>query len=128
MAQESHAEFDVTVRELVTTGRTPHKSMFERDSAEDRDIVACALVQTGTAPLGERHFATLSGGEKQRVLLARALAQRAKFLVLDEPTNHLDIRYQFWTCSRSSVLLRRRRLPRCTTSILPPTTVTASWS
>lgn len=94
MAQETHAEFDFTVRELVLTGRTPHKGLFDRDTAEDSDIVAQGMAQTGVTHLADRHFATLSGGEKQRVLLARALAQRAKFLVLDEPTNHLDIRYQ----------------------------------
>jgi len=58
------------------------------------DIVADALQQVDMLAFAARPFHTLSGGEKQRVLVARALAQQARFLVLDEPTNHLDIRYQ----------------------------------
>jgi iron complex transport system ATP-binding protein len=92
--QESTAEFDFTVFEMVMVGRTPHKTAFERDDDTDRAVVEQAIGRVGCLPLAGRSFNTLSGGEKQRVLIARALAQGATHLILDEPTNHLDIRYQ----------------------------------
>lgn len=94
VAQERMGEFDFTVRELVLMGRTPHKSLLAGDSAADHDIVARCLAEVGMSRCATRQFLSLSGGEKQRVLVARALAQKAPFLVLDEPTNHLDIRHQ----------------------------------
>ena len=94
VAQESTVEFDFTVFEMVMIGRTPHKRAFDRDDEEDRTIVLGAIARVGCAHLVDRSFNTLSGGEKQRVLIARAIAQGADHLILDEPTNHLDIRYQ----------------------------------
>ncbi len=92
--QETPGEFEFVVWEMVLMGRTPHKGMFARENAEDHDLVENALSQVGMLSFADRSFATLSGGEKQRVLIARALAQQARFLILDEPTNHLDVRYQ----------------------------------
>jgi iron complex transport system ATP-binding protein len=92
--QETPMPFDFTVREMVFMGRTPHKTLFENDTRADETSVDEALRQVNMTAFAERSFSTLSGGEKQRVLIARALAQQTEFLVLDEPTNHLDIRYQ----------------------------------
>ena len=94
VAQEATVEFDFTVFEMVMIGRTPHKKAFERDDDSDRAAAIQAIERVGCGHLVSRSFNTLSGGEKQRVLIARALTQGADHLILDEPTNHLDIRYQ----------------------------------
>jgi iron complex transport system ATP-binding protein len=94
VAQESAVEFALTVWEMVMLGRVPHKRGFERDGPEDLETAGYALERVGAADLANRSFHQLSGGEKQRVLIARAIAQGADHLILDEPTNHLDVRYQ----------------------------------
>lgn len=92
--QETPGEFELTVYDVVAMGRTPYKRAFQGDDADDRDIVTGALGDLDVADLAQAPFDRLSGGEKQRVLIARALAQRAGTMVLDEPTNHLDLRHQ----------------------------------
>ncbi|OAR26704.1 ABC transporter ATP-binding protein [Streptomyces sp. ERV7] len=97
LPQESAAEFDFTVAEVVAMGRLPHR---DRTAVSDREICARAMTRTGVAHLADRGVLSLSGGEKQRVLIARALAQQPRVLVLDEPTNHLDIAHQLDVLSR----------------------------
>lgn len=94
VVQEPTVEFDFLVREIVAMGRLPHKGALERDNRTDDEIVDDALERVEIARLAHRSFVTLSGGEKQRCLVARALVQQPQLLVMDEPTNHLDIRYQ----------------------------------
>ncbi|WP_433390849.1 ABC transporter ATP-binding protein [Micromonospora sp. KLBMP9576] len=93
--QNSPTPPGLTVQEVAALGRIPHKGVFDRESAEDHDLVVDALRRTGMLAQADRIFGSLSGGERQRVLLARALAQQPRLLVLDEPTNHLDIRARF---------------------------------
>ena len=94
VAQHNYYNFDFPGPDVVLMGRAPHKRALERDNARDYQLVAQALETVGMAAFAGRSFSTLSGGEQQRVILARALAQDTPCLILDEPTNHLDIKYQ----------------------------------
>lgn len=94
VSQHNFFNFDFAVREVVLMGRSPHKRGMERDNALDYQIVDASLEKVRMSDFADRSFSTLSGGEQQRVILARALAQQTPCLLLDEPTNHLDIKYQ----------------------------------
>jgi iron complex transport system ATP-binding protein len=88
---QSHvATFAFPVETVVLMGRTAHGTLFSRPSAKDRSIALAAMEQFGIAHLAERPYTMISGGERQLVLLARALAQEPRFVVLDEPTASLD--------------------------------------
>jgi iron complex transport system ATP-binding protein len=94
VTQHNYYNFDFKVEEVVMMGRTPHKKTMEMDNEEDKRIVKESLEKVDMLDFKDRNFSSLSGGEQQRIILARALAQQTPCLVLDEPTNHLDIKYQ----------------------------------
>jgi iron complex transport system ATP-binding protein len=112
--QETHSTFDFTVEDIVLMGRYPHLGAFELEGPDDRAIARDALQATGTLALAPRRFATLSGGEKQRVVIAGALAQASDALLLDEPTASLDLGAQLDVAS----LLERLHRDRGTTMVV----------
>ncbi len=101
--QETELAFEYSAIEIVLMGRHPHLGVFTVEGPEDIRIAREALAATGTTDLADRPFHELSGGEKQRVVIAAALAQSAALLLLDEPTASLDLGYQLEV---SSLLLR----------------------
>ena len=92
--QESQVPFPFRVREMIALGRAPFLGPLGHESARDRSLVESALAELDLRELAERAYPNLSGGEKQRVLLARALAQDVSTWLLDEPTAHMDLGYR----------------------------------
>ncbi len=86
--------FSLTLRQIVSMGLLPHQSLLSRQKPADQARITRALERVGLADKAERRFSSLSGGEQQRGLIARALVQQAELIVLDEPVNHLDVFYQ----------------------------------
>ena len=101
--QETELAFEYRAIEIVLMGRHPHLGVFTVEGPDDVRIAQEALAATGTSHLADRMFHELSGGEKQRVVIAAALAQSASLLLLDEPTASLDLGYQL----EISTLLQR---------------------
>lgn len=94
VSQHNYYNFDFSVEEIVLMGRSPYKKNLESDTLEDYEIVEDCLKKVEMYSFKDRNFNTLSGGEQQRIILARALAQQTPCIILDEPTNHLDIKHQ----------------------------------
>lgn len=92
--QETVVGFDFIAREIVAMGRHVHGSFFKRETREDRQTVETAMKETKTIHLAEQSVLSLSGGQKQLIMIAKALAQDTPIILLDEPISALDIYYQ----------------------------------
>ncbi len=112
--QETQSAFDFAAIDIVLMGRYPHLGPFEFEGPDDVAIARAAMAATGTEAFEGRPFSTLSGGEKQRVVIASALAHGADGLLLDEPTASLDVGYQL----EIEALLTRLNRERGTTMVL----------
>ncbi len=108
--QESAFEFDFTALEIVLMGRLPYLTRFQIEGADDRKLARYAMVRTKCWEFRDKYIKNLSGGEKQRVIVARALTQGTKYLLLDEPTSHLDLNFQYEILDLLSELNRTKKV------------------
>ena len=110
VAQENTVAFRFTVLEIVLMGRAPHLGAFRFESRHDLEIAQAALERFDLLPLAHRHIEELSGGERKRVFLARALTQQPRVMLLDEPTAFLDLKHVVGIFSRFRELASARGL------------------
>lgn len=122
VAQQSTPPEEHRVRDVIALGRIPHLHAFTGLSAKDHRIVAAAADEVSVTHLLDRRFGTCSGGEQQRVHIARALAQECSILLLDEPTNHLDVKHQF------AILELASSLPVTTVAVLHDLNLAAQFA
>ncbi len=108
--QSNEIRFAFTVREMVEMGRMPFQEAFRGSTSEDERIVDEAMRLTSITDMSERLINTMSGGERQRVIIARAIAQSPEIILMDEPTLHLDINMQFEVLDLVSSLAREKGL------------------
>ena len=104
--QETSRTFDFSVEDVVMMGRYAHQTVFSSISADDREACRCAMATVGVTGMGDRRISTLSGGEWQRVLIARTLSQESGIILLDEPTSHLDASHQVMILAAFQALVR----------------------
>ena len=110
VAQESHVNFPYTVAEIVLMGRASYHSPFALEGKKDLEVARASMELTDCLSLSDRYLHELSGGEKQRVMIARALAQEPEILLLDEPSAFLDLKHQIHVFELLQRLNRERSL------------------
>jgi iron complex transport system ATP-binding protein len=108
--QNTHIEFEFSVMDIILMGRSPYLKRLQSESKKDIDIVKNAMVITNTWQLRNKNIGEISGGERQRVIIARALSQQAKIMLLDEPVSQLDIHHQIEILRIIKKLTEEKRL------------------
>lgn len=123
--QNSYLDVDFYVYDMIAMGRLPYQRRFSELTKHDKDLIENAMEITNCQNLRNKKFRTLSGGEAQRVLIARAIAQDTPWIILDEPISHLDIKHQYEVME----CLRKRNQEKGTTvlAILHDLNMTAQY-
>lgn len=110
MPQFEHRDCALSVRDVVRLGRSPHRGWWLPLNSDDERCVEDAITAMNLCELAQREVIELSGGERRRMIFARALAQRAEILLLDEPTDGLDLKYQYECLALAQQLVRQHQL------------------